>query len=182
MIPNGKYQVRAVDGALVTKKSGAIGVDAIVEIAEGEHAGARLRWYGHLVGSDGNNSEYAQRVIESLRYLGWSTDDLSDLSGLGSSIAIAVVENVTNAEGKTFAEVKWINALSSGPSIAAEARLQGTAAKQLGQRFAALARGTRAAQPKPAAGGTRPQQNGRGYAPPSGADIASAFGDDDIGF
>ena len=149
-------------------------VDVIVELTEGEHAGERLRWYGHLVGSDGVTSEFAQRVIESLRHLGWSTDDLADLSGLGSTTAIAVVETVTNAEGKTFAEVKWINALSSGASIADDQRIAGTAAKQLGQRFAALARGTRA---KPTQ--QRPQ-NGQRRQPPQ--DEAPPFDPDDLGF
>ena len=174
MIPNGKYRVRAVDGALVMKKSGAVGVDVIVEIAEGEHEGARLRWYGHLVGSDGSNSEYAQRVVESLRYLGWSTDNLEDLSGLGDGVAIAVVENVTNNDGKTFAEVKWINALSSGPAIAAESRIVGTAAKQLGQRFAALARGTRPQQ-KPATAQRPTQSRGVRHDEPSPFDDDAPF-------
>jgi hypothetical protein len=177
MIPKGKYPVRAIEGAIVTKKSGAVGVDVIVELAEGEHAGERLRWYGHLINKDGTNSEYAQRVLESLRYLGWRTDDLADLAGLGEGTAIAVVEHkpATDGSGKVFAEVTWINALGSGAKIADEQRVTGSAAKQLGQRFAALARGVPKAGAKPA-NGARSGGIGRG---PSDEDLAAAFGDGD---
>jgi hypothetical protein len=174
MIPEGKYQVKSVDAALVTKQTGAVGVDVVVELVEGEHAGERLRWYGHLINKDGTNSEYAQRVIESLRYLGWETDDLSDLRGLGSSVAIAVVEHKTNDQGKTFAEVRWINALGGGAKIADEQRITGSAAKQLGQRFASLARG--AVKAKPAANGTKPAPRRGG---PSDEELNDAFGDGD---
>lgn len=187
MINEGKHRVRAAEGALTTKQTGAIGVDVIVEIVDGEHAGSRLRWYGHLVNRDGTNSEYAQRVIESLRYLGWRTDDLSDLSGLGEVEAIAVVEHKTNSEGKTFAEIRWINALSGGAKISDEQRVNGTAAKQLGQRFAALARGvpksggaaSTGARPAPARHSGQGDHSGRGVV--SGA-APGDFGSDDIPF
>ncbi len=173
MISEGKHQVRAIEGSLVTKKTGAIGVDVIVETVEGAHAGDRLRWYGHLVNADGTNSEYAQRVIESLRYLGWRTDDLSDLSGLGESNAIAVVEHKTNDQGKTFAEVKWINSLTGGAKIADESRVSGTAAKQLGQRFSALARGVKTPA-KPASNSATKRAGA-----PSFDDVPD-FGDDNL--
>jgi hypothetical protein len=171
MIPQGKYPVRAIEGALVSKKTGAQGVDVVVEIAEGEHAGDRLRWYGHLINSDNTNSEYAQRVIESLRYLGWEGDDLTDLRGLGSSLAQAVIEHRPNAEGKVFAEVRWINALGGGAKIADESRVTGSAAKALAQRFSSLARGVKAKAP---ANGAKPARVGG----PSDEELAAAFGDD----
>ena len=59
----------------------------------------------------------AQRTVESLEYAGctFPSGNIDDLAGLGDRECSIVVEHKTNDRtGKTYAEIKWINAASSG--------------------------------------------------------------------
>ena len=169
MIPEGKYKVRGVEGALcAVGQNDTEAVQVIVEIQDGEHKGERYRWDGWLT------EKTAQRTLESLRHLGWETDRLDDLRGIDSKDAVAVIEHETNEQnGKTYARVQWINGVGAG--IKEEQKVDRVAAKALADRFAAMARGTRVG----AANARKPDAappSSRAKAPPAD------FGDDDIPF
>lgn len=184
MIPQGKYNAKGVEGSIVQSKTGTPGVSVIVEIVDGEHAGSRMRWDGWLTDGQMGQSTVAQRTVESLRYLGWSTDDLDNLEGITTNVVQIVVgheERDVNGEMKTFARVNWINKLGGGAKISDEARVHGAAAKAISQRFRAIARGVA----KVAANSPRPQTPPARRATtsaPAHAPDAPDFGDDDIPF
>lgn len=172
MIAEGKYKVRAIEGALTQAKTGTEMVQVIVELLDGDNVGQTMRWDGFLT------EKTAQRTLESLRHMGWRGDMLDDLTGITENEVFAVVEHETNDEGKTYARVKWINGRGAG--IRDEARMAPAAAKSLAQRFAAMARGTRSGGGAAQAPSSAPR-NGR---PPAQRPPAPEgnFGDDDIPF
>lgn len=183
MIAEGKYNAKGIEGALTTsKEKGTPAVQVILEIAEGEHAGERMRWDGWLTDAT------SQRTLESLRYLGWHGDMLTDLTGITENVVQIVVEHESrevNGEHKTFPRVKWINRIGGGAKISDEARMPSQAANALAQRFRAQARGIAAATAgpsKPAAAKPATRPNGARPTRDPGAEKAPDFGDDDIPF
>lgn len=174
MIPEGKYRAKGREGQLSqSANKGTPCVQVVLEITEeGEHTGERMRWDGWLTDNT------AQRTLESLRHLGWETDDLGDLSGITTNEVQIVVEHEWNEEKqKSYPRVKWLNRLGGGAKLNDEAKLDGVAAKALSQRFAAMARGTRVAAASKPAAQPRPQaQRPRREQP------ADTFVDDDIPF
>lgn len=171
MIPEGKYKAKGVEGQLSqSEKKGTPCVQVVLEISDGEHAGERMRWDGWL--TDGT----AQRTLESLRHLGWESDELTDLRGIATNEVQIVVEHEWNEEKqKSYPRVKWINRLG-GARLNEEARLDGVAAKALSQRFAAMARGTRLAA------GQKQATPGRGPNRTTREQPTDTFVDDDIPF
>lgn len=205
MIPAGKHNARGLMGTddatrpgLVEAKTGNPGVSVIVVVEGGDHDGTRLRWDGWLTDTQMGDSTVAQRTIESLRYMGWQGELLTDLTGIDANLVQIVVEHETrdiNGEMKTFPKVVWVNRLGGGSKIANEARVQGNAANQLAQRFRSLARGVpvsvQGAAPRAAAPTTRqpsqPQhrsapRNGSVGKPPPHAPDAPEIDDDKIPF
>jgi len=183
ILPKGKYQARGVEGAAVVAKSGTEGISVIVEIVEGEHARRRLRWDGWLT------EKTSQRTIESLRHMGWQGDMLDDLRGIDANIVEIVVdheEREIEGELKVFPKVEWVNRIGGGAKISDEARMPANAARSLAERFAAQARGVKAASPapgsKPAAPTSAPAAPRNGGGAPKHAPDAPDFGDDDIPF
>ena len=151
MIPEGKYKARGIEGQLATSANkGTPVVQVIVEITEdGEQRGERMRWDGWLTDAT------TQRTMESLRYLGWETDDLDDLRGIDANEVQIVVEHEWNEEKqRNYPRVKWINRLGGGAKLNAESKLEGSAAKNLAARFREQARGSRITAGKPAQGAT----------------------------
>lgn len=191
MINEGKHVARGVEGALTqSKEKGTPGVQVILEVTEGEHAGTRIRWDGWLTEGGEGKEGTAQRTLESLRYLGWQGEFLTDLTGIDSNLVQIVVEHEErdiNGEIKTFPRVRWVNRLGGGAKISDEARMPEASAKALAQRFRAMARGVPVVQGgKPAA--TKPGTGQKPVAtkPRTSADtdpLAGAdFGDDNIPF
>lgn len=175
MIPEGKYKVRGVEGALVAVgQNNTEAVQVIVEIAQdGPHKGERYRWDGWLT------EKTAQRTLESLRHLGWKTDMLDDLAGIQDKEAVAVIEHETNErDGKVYPRVQWINGV--GASIKEEQRVNGAGAKALAQRFAAMARGTRAGATS--SGAVAAPNSGRQPAKPAADPRGDDWNDDNIPF
>jgi hypothetical protein len=62
----------------------------------------RVTWFGYFT------DDTIDRTIESLRIMGWTGNDLSDLQGLDANEVELVVEDETY-EGKTRAKVRWVN-------------------------------------------------------------------------
>lgn len=117
MIPEGKYVAKAVqwDFGYTRGKEGEAPKEQIAvqfEVAEGEYQGHTLTWYGFFT------EKAQQRTIESLRYAGWSSDDIMEMSGMGDVLCQVVVEHETQTEGKGAGEVRarirWVNQLG-GP-------------------------------------------------------------------
>jgi hypothetical protein len=104
----------------------------------------------------------ADRAIESLRYLGWTDDDLSRITenaGFTPALVSIVVEHETNDKGHTFARVKWINRLGggSGPRNAPPAASLYAFANNLRGKVAAVTQGLQG-------NGKLPQTKGQGQA------------------
>lgn len=198
MIAEGKYKGRGVLGEngkplaqlSKSKDKGTPGVQVIVEITEGEHAGLRLRWDGWLT-DGGPTGGAAQRTLESLRHLGWQGELLTDLTGIDQNLVEIVVEHETrdvddNGEikSKKFARAVWINRIGGGAKINDEARMGDTDAKALAQRFRSLARGVPASGGPKAPPSTSKQTKpaGNGSAPQHAPDAPDPTDDDGIPF
>jgi len=128
MIPKNKYTARAVGHDLGVADSGKEFIAVEFEIQSGEHAGDRLTWRGFFT------EKTAERTIESLRYCGWKGDDLTDMTGFGSTLVQIVVDH-ESYEGKTYARIQWVNklgvslknAMDAGTRAAFAARMKGLA-------------------------------------------------------
>lgn len=104
-IQTGTFRVRGVAGSATfgTASTGTEQVGVGIEFLDGPNMGRRLVWFGSFT----ENTE--DRTLESLRYLGWDSDDISDMKGIGSIEAEAVIEEEDGQDGKTRIRVKWIN-------------------------------------------------------------------------
>lgn len=126
-IPEGTWKVRACEGALgTTNKTDREQVAVDLEIMDGPALGAHITWYGFFT------DKTFDRTIESLRLLGWQGHDLSDLRGLGSTEATAVIADEPDENGEVRTRVKWINAIGG---IAMKNRMDIGAAKAFAERM-----------------------------------------------
>lgn len=155
LIPQGRYKARPTEAALGVTGTGKEQVAVALEISDGDFAGSQLTWYGYFT----ENTE--ERTFESLRHMGWSSDDLMDLSDLTLEVSI-VVGHEDDQNGEPRARVKWINdANSSGLGL--KTKLEGDAAKAFAARMKARAAASRQGAPpvrKPAAAPTRSKVHG----------------------
>lgn len=112
-IPPGKYVAIAIaqDSALAETSNGTPQVAVVFQIQEPpEQYGERITWFGFLT------EKATPRTIEGLRAAGFTGDDLTDLSSLGSKNCEIVVED-EEYEGKTYTKVKWVNDLGRGHAV-----------------------------------------------------------------
>lgn len=72
-------------------------------ILEGPYRGHRAYWRGYFT------KETHERTMESLRYMGWDNNQLTDFGRLNSRVSIEI--NHQTYKGKTRARVAWINPL-----------------------------------------------------------------------
>lgn len=100
----GKFRARATDVQLGTTKSGADTIGVAFELLD--HPNMYVTWYGYFT------EKTTERTFDSLRYCGWTGDDLSDLSGITNNEVEIVIEQETY-EGKTRAKVQWVNRAAS---------------------------------------------------------------------
>ncbi len=112
-IPEGIYRARAdYDSAMFGETSnGKPYVHVRFMIVGGEFDGRTLG--RRLFLSDAAMA----RSVESLEYAGctFADNDITNLTGLGRQDCEIEVEHQHNAEkGKTYAEIKWVNAASGG--------------------------------------------------------------------
>jgi hypothetical protein len=143
MISAGRHKARAVEGALGMTGTGKEQVGVMMEITAGEHAGETITWYGFFT------EKTIERTMESLRHMGWSGDDLSDLTGIDANEVTIVIEHETGDDGKERARVKWVNA--GGGGLAMRDVMDADAAKAFAQRMKGAAIASRQAMGAPPA-------------------------------
>lgn len=112
------YRARAVGAELGFAGTGTPQVAVEFELLD---SGQHKTWYGFL--SDGAR-DY---TFTALRTCGWSTDDLSDLTGLDANEVSVTVEEETY-EGKSRERITFINPADGG-GIAMKNKMDEAAAK-----------------------------------------------------
>jgi hypothetical protein len=104
MLDKGTYRARGIEGGLGVAGTGTEQVAVRLRITEVPHEGESAVWYGYFT------EKTKRRTLEALIALGWSGDDLSDLSGIDANEVEIVVDHEPDREGEMRARVKWINA------------------------------------------------------------------------
>jgi hypothetical protein len=104
MLAEGKYRARAVEWSQVTahEKTGNEEIRVLFEIADGDAKGQTITWRGYF--TEGT----AERSIESLRFMGWASDDITDVQGLDTNEVQLVIKHEL-FEGKVQVKVAWVN-------------------------------------------------------------------------
>jgi hypothetical protein len=102
------------------------------------------------------------RTVESLRHMGWGSDDLADLPGLAAAGQLATeVELVIDHEeweGKWRAKVKWVNRVGGG-TVKLEKALKGNDLTAFSAQMKSRIRAASAGKPS---GGSRSSGGGSG--------------------
>lgn len=107
MITPGQYDMKCVDIGLSETKGGEgkeskPQVACIMQVVGGEHNGTDVPWYGFF-------TEKTERgTLLALRALGWTGDDLTDLSQCIGGQASCKVEIENDLEGTPRARVRFI--------------------------------------------------------------------------
>lgn len=165
MLAKGKYRARAIEWSQVTEheKTGNEEIRVLFGVPdeEGEETGRTITWRGYF--TEGT----AERTVESLRYMGWTGDDITNVQGLDANEVQIVVEH-EEYQGKTQVRVAWVNRLQgvyAGQPMSAEKKMA------FSQRMKGLVMATKpgpgaARQPAAGAGSTR-----QGAPAGSGADF-----------
>lgn len=163
MISQGRHKARGVMGALGTTGTGKEQIAVLLEVTEGEEQGTQITWYGYFT------EKTVDRTFESLRLLGWSGDDLTDLSGLDANEVSIVIEHEHDQSGELRARVKWIN---GGGGLGLKEPMNAVAAKAFAERMKGAALASR--KKAPAGNGAKPAAP-RG---PSPDELNKAFTED----
>lgn len=146
---NGKYRARAREWGL--GKAGTGKEQLVVAFDLLDHAGQSITAY--LYWTD----ETFDRTLQATRDMGWSGDDLDNITDLNRNEVVLVVENEVNPKsGQMEPRVKWIN--GSGGLAMKQAldpnERKGFAAKMRDKIRAADAKAGRLPGQKPPAGET----------------------------
>jgi hypothetical protein len=150
MLAEGKYRARAVEWSQVTEneRTGNEEIRTLFQITEeGPDSGSNITWRGYF--TEGT----AERTIESLRYMGWTGNDITDIQGLDANEVQLVIKH-EEYEGKPQAKVAWVNRLAQvymGQPMSADKK-KAFAARMKGL-VVASAQGTRSS-PNPTAPAT----------------------------
>lgn len=113
LIPPGRYKARGITAELGETLKGEPQIGVLLEILEeGPWAGHRMTWYGYFT------DKSQRRTIESLKHLGWSTNDLENLAGIDQAEVLLTVEHERVKKddvetGEVRARAVWINAFNS---------------------------------------------------------------------
>ena len=106
MIGEGVFLAVAKDVQWGETKNGKKQVAVQFELLSGDDMGQTVTWFGYF--TDGT----WKRTMESLRYMGWRGDDLSDLGPLDQQVEIVVELDEYN--GKIRPKVQWVNRPGGG--------------------------------------------------------------------
>lgn len=161
----GTFKAVAREWHLGVSQTGKEHVAVLFEIIDGEHAGKKLTWRGFFT------ENTTERTLDSLRYCGWSCDNLAALTGMGSADVDIVVEEEMY-EGKLRDKVQWVNkpaslsmkgAMDPAAAAAFAAKMRGAALRHKqknGGAVAAPAAARPPAQQRPASNGQRKPAHG----------------------
>lgn len=185
----GIFKARAVEWGLGCTDKGSEYIAVSFEILEGEHAGKRVTWPGYFT------DKTTDRTIDSLRYCGWSCDNIAALTGMGTADVEIVVEvedyQARDGAWKKASRVRWVNRPSS---LQVRGAMDAAAAKSFAERMMGNVIQRRqnggAAPATPTAPAQRPaavQPRAGGFAPPPAGfadDGAPDYSDtaDELGF
>ena len=105
-IEAGEYLAKAVETQWCLSSKGTKSICVRFELLSGDDAkGKFINWYGYF------SEKTWERTIESLRYMGFKGDDLTELGELSQEVRIVCV--VEEYEGREQVKVKWINSCGS---------------------------------------------------------------------
>lgn len=162
MISEGAHTAVARSFELGETSKGNQQIAVLFEIVEGVDQGCTIVWYGHFT------DKTTDRTMESLRYCGWTCNDVTVLTGLGSKLVQIVVEHETQQEGKhegqQRARVRWVNRLGGG-AIKLEKPMDANAKRMFAAKMAMHAKKAPVMQ-----GGIGPQDRSPTEKPSEGED------------
>jgi hypothetical protein len=183
-IQPGRYIARATgpqDVQFGRANTGTEQIAVLFEITDERAAGERITWIGNFA-----NDQAIEITCRDLRTAGWSTDNITDLAGLGEVEVELVIahEADRNDPSKTYPRVKYINppgggrfkfkdTLGEGEQVALADRIKGYAVASRQAAAPATKTATRATpQRNGGGGGPRGAQpwDGTGRVPPGGGD------------
>jgi hypothetical protein len=163
-------------------KNGNSQVVVNFEILDGPEAGRRIAWFGYFT------EKTVQRTVESLRYCGFTGDDLAAATVQRLENEVQLVINHEEYDGKMQARVSWVNRAGGGG-----VKLEKPMDKRGLDRFAAMMRNAVRSVPevsgkkaernaKPAS--TTPEDDRVGDGPPAewSRSASPMAADDDIPF
>lgn len=148
MIPMGTWRARATEGALGFTQNGSeqVAVALVMEPDQRDDVdGLTITWYGYFT------EKTEDSTLKALRTLGWSTDDISDLSGITDNIVEVVIVHEEDQDGTERARVRWINAPGGRGGVAMKDRMDESAARSFAERMRGKAMASRATTPPRAA-------------------------------
>lgn len=163
MMEPGTYKARAIEGALGLTSTESEQVAVRFAITQGPHQGDEITWYGFFT------EKTIDRTLESLRYMGWAGDDLSELNGIDKNEVSLVIEHEErdfNGEMKTVARVRWVN--SGGGGL--KNKLEGAPLKAFAARMKGHVVAQRQKMGLPNATAPRARATGNDAPPPSDDD------------
>jgi hypothetical protein len=171
-----KYLARAVGCSFGESANNNVQVGVTMRIAEGDYEGLEITWIGHFT------EKTQPRTLESLDYMGWKGEDVSELDNLDEAACTTILPTVVEIvvepdhyEGKETLKVKWVNLPGAG-RFSFKKPVTGGALKQFAAQLKNQIRGQRAQ-----GGGSRPSNNGQRALPNSSHPNAPGS-DDDLPF
>lgn len=131
MIPEGTWRARAVTAELgyTSQEHEQIGV--LIQFLPDQHEDVDSRqttWYGQFT------EKATPHTLKAMRTFGWSTNDLSDLSGIDANEVDVVVKHEEDQEGNWRARAVFINPPGGG-GVAMKAKMSSDQAKAFAERM-----------------------------------------------
>lgn len=117
------YTARACGAAsFAASKNGNQQIAIPVEVTQGEYAGSTITWISTFHDTaDKNGVTGTDRIIQSLQYMGWQGDDITELMEISDEQVrqllpdeVQIVCEPDTYEGKTILKVKWVNQAGAG--------------------------------------------------------------------
>lgn len=148
LIPEGSWRARGVTAelGLTAAEKEQVGVALVFSPGQDPNVDNRgLTWYG----SFSEKSEL--HTFKALRALGWTSDNLADLSGIDANEVEVVVEHEEDQYGEMRPRARFINPLGSG-GVAMKTKMSAEQVTAFAERMRGrmLALGAKAPQPRAA--------------------------------